>query len=534
MAILSTLSETGAVHLDEQPDDLARHPKLAPEGWFHSVSGTWRWLHPEQLPQEFTTADASAWDVWERAGLLTVVKASRRRVVGRLTGITGDYYLKRFLTSDVVSRLRERLAGSAAFREALRLVHLRASGVPTLELVAVGQPRGCWFPAESCLITRGLKGAVSLSEFLPALDRPWQAPPEVPDRGQLIAVLGELVGQLHGSGFLHGDLHAANILVRREPEGWKAWLIDLARLRRVPRSGSGQAWGEDLLRLALSLHPWVTAADVSCFWTHYLARRSALDARFSPQTVARWPRTWVTHVLSAWRKTDRVWARGNSQMVRTPWGRCLASWKIRGNVWQRRLLEQRHPLSLSALPAETPVILPGADHASCLRQIRMPLVRRGLRGWSLARHCWELGHALRRRGVPTAVPCAFLDDPVQRCCYVLYQDPPDVVSLADWLHSWRAPRERRRIARGIAQLLRRACRLGLNVESLTAADLQLQRSQGWFGFRHLERLDWHTGVKRSTPHLGALIDRLLNDSPPHFGHRRPALPVHRSMSHGAR
>lgn len=517
MASLSTLGETVAVHLEEQPVNLAHHHNLPLKDWLQTVHGNWRWLHPCQLPHELTTADVPAWEAWERAGLLTVVKASRRRVVGRLTGITGDYYLKRFLTSDVVSRLRERLGGSAAFREALRLVHLRACGVPTLELVAVGQPRGCWFPSESCLITRGLKGAVSLSEFLPPLDRPWQPPPEVPDRSRLIAVLGQLVGQLHGSGFIHGDLHAANILVRREAGGWKAWLIDLARLRRAPRSVSGSAWGSDLLRLALSLHPWITAADLSCFWTHYLARRSALDASFSPQTVAHWQRSCFSQVLSAWRKTDRVWARGNSQMVRTPWGCCLSSWKKSGDLWQRRLIDQRnqHSLSNSTLPSETLVTLPGVDITSNLRQICLPLVRRGLRGWSLARHCWELGHALRRRGVPTAVPCAYLDDPVSRSCYVLYQDPADVVSLAEWLRQRKAPRERRRIARWLTQLLRRASQVGLNVENLTAADLQIKPSERWCGFRHLERLGWHTGLKRSPPDLGALVDRLLNDTRPH-------------------
>lgn len=511
MASLFTSSEIVAVRLAERQVNPARHRTLALEGWFHSVHGKWQWWHPGQLPPDLTTGDAFAWKAWEQAGLLTVVKASRRRVVGRLTGRTGDYYFKRFLTSDVVSRLQERWCGPSALHEALRLEQLRRAGVPTLELVAVGQPRGCLFPSESCLVTRGVKGGVSLSEFLPPLDRPWQAPPEMPERSQLVAALGELVGQLHGSGFLHGDLHAANILVRREPGGWKAWLIDLARLRRAPRAGSGSAWGDDLLRLSLSLHPWVNAADFSCFWTHYLARRCALDASFSPQTAANWQRACFSQVLSAWRKTDRVWARGNSQMVKTPWGRCVASWKKGGDVWQRRLIDQRNRLSADKLPSETPVTLPGADRACSLRQIRMPLVRRGLRGWSLARHCWELGHALRRRGVPTAVPCAYLDDPVNQYCYVLYQDPADVVSLAEWLRQRKAPQERRQIAGWIAHLLRRAVRVGLNVENLTAADLQLKPSMRWCGFRHLERLEWSTGFKRSPPDLGALIDRLLND-----------------------
>uniref|UniRef100_A0A7C4LK75 Uncharacterized protein n=1 Tax=Schlesneria paludicola TaxID=360056 RepID=A0A7C4LK75_9PLAN len=478
--------------------------------WLQSRHGAWHWFHPQQLPAEFSTFDELPWEAWKRTGQLTIVKASRRRLVGRLAGTTGEYFVKRYLAPDAVAWLRQRVLGRSAFREARHLTQLQSRGVPTLEVVAVGYRRQFMVPVESCLITRGLMGVQPLSAWVPDVHLPLPQALHFPHRSRLAAALGDLVGRLHGTGFVHGDLHAANILVRPEAAGWSAWLIDLDRLRFNSGGVSAPAARNDLLRLVLSLHPLATRTDLHSFWTSYCARRGALDDRFEPRSFADWHDVWADRARAAWERADRVWARGNRQIVVTRRGRGLAALGT-GFVeqWQHAAAGQgREPTVPAILPrVATPGSELGTKQPLSLRQVRVTTRTRGPCGWSTARHCWEMGHAARRRGLPAAVPWAFVECPAQRWGYVLYSEPAGAVSLAECLQRPMTDSERSRLAHTLRRGLRQMCDLELSTERLTSDDLFVVPGENCCGLRHFERVAWRSEARQ--PDVDAEVHRLL-------------------------
>ena len=111
------------------------------------------------------------------------------------------------------------------FRELAITEGLRRRGMPTVEVygACVEKIWGPWY--RGWLITRELKGAVDL----------WAAcqnglTAENGDAAILRPVAGAL-RLLHRQGVYHRDLNLKNILLRPEPEGIKAYVIDFDRAR---------------------------------------------------------------------------------------------------------------------------------------------------------------------------------------------------------------------------------------------------------------------------------------------------------------
>lgn len=52
---------------------------------------------------------------------------------------------------------------------------------------------------------------------------------------RLLDAAAAAIRRCHDGGLLHHDLNSRNVVVRREGENWRAWLIDLDRARLVPR-----------------------------------------------------------------------------------------------------------------------------------------------------------------------------------------------------------------------------------------------------------------------------------------------------------
>src|SRR5205085_905003 len=114
------------------------------------------------------------------------------------------------------------LRGCRAAREFSVTREVARRGVPTLDALAWGEAG-----AASYLVTRTLPGAVSLLDLL-------QGPVEPSPRQQLARLVGDLLARSHRAGVRHDDLHPGNVLVCREPDGPRLYLIDLDAVRLGP------------------------------------------------------------------------------------------------------------------------------------------------------------------------------------------------------------------------------------------------------------------------------------------------------------
>jgi len=121
-------------------------------------------------------------------------------------------------------------------------------GVPTHRIAAGGwiQEEG----RERCgLLVEEIEGATSLPEWLSTGRHGAGLRREGARR------VGEVIGRLHLSGIVHGDLNLANILIREESRKLQCWVVDFDKASVQDRL-SDQDRTRNLLRLYRSVQKW--------------------------------------------------------------------------------------------------------------------------------------------------------------------------------------------------------------------------------------------------------------------------------------
>jgi hypothetical protein len=150
---------------------------------------------------------------------------------------------------------------------------LRAAGVPTPAVVAyVLYPAGPGFCRCDVATARLPEGA--------DVPQVWRdtAPPQ---RESIITSVAVLVRALGLVGAFHEDLNAKNIYLAREASGWRAFALDVDRVRFLS-PGDGRATTHNLARLLRSLRKHrdrqgldISASDLALLERRVLARPSA-------------------------------------------------------------------------------------------------------------------------------------------------------------------------------------------------------------------------------------------------------------------
>ena len=146
------------------------------------------------------------------------------------------------------------LRPSKAVVEAFGFARLRALGIPSLEVLALGEVRRFGMLRAACVVTRGVPHSRTLEQFA---REQWYPLPE-PERSrvyrEIAARLLEQVRRAHRAGFFHHDLKWRNILIQRGDCGYTPVWIDCPRAfqrrRRLRRGAVVDLSG--LARLALS------------------------------------------------------------------------------------------------------------------------------------------------------------------------------------------------------------------------------------------------------------------------------------------
>jgi len=395
---------------------------------------------------------------------LRVVKHGPHRTVYRASLPSGAFYFKHFRVPGIKAMLLAPLRPSKAQREWQAAREIARLGLPTFEPVAWGHVRRGGIVRDSFLVSREIDGALPLDELIVDRFRNEQtvtsreAPRQESDlRQQLALSLGKLTARLHAAGVEHADFHAANVLVRvsvppsppgrgvggegerrlasaltssRCPDGkgehWRGlelWLIDLHRVYfRRSLSASARYWN-----LAILHQFFVGKSTRSDRLRFYRAYQREWDSSGGDRSeIACLEEMLATGALRGWNRADRAWRRGNRHVRKLH----LAGGQARGLAtlapdWLRDVCDDPEQLFRSGLVrwhkrtarcrvgevALGTAPAPGLTHAvlKCVepRQDWRRLLT-GLRV-SQVRRAWEMGHALRRRGIDTPCPILYAE-----------------------------------------------------------------------------------------------------------------------------
>lgn len=333
----------------------------------------------------------------------TPLADSHRRRVWRLAAGARPVLVKQFRVGSGRHAARERwkarIGRAPADREWRALAALHAAGLPVPEPLGLGTG-----PDGDRLLALAWIDGVPCEAALRAA-----APPA---RRALLVALGRQVARLHAAGWVHGDLHPGNVLVR----GGAPVLLDWQRARRT-RSAAARA--RDLGRLEHALAPLVPLPDR----LRLRAAALGLARPFSPAARAA--------LRAAGAAADRRaedFARGRTRRLQRP-GRQVA--RVRLGARRGLRLRGLEPDALRALLAAHAEALGAADARVLKDDDRARVTAHRVGGRSLvvkeapwrglgraladvvrgsaARRAWRAGHGLALRRIGVARPEAWLE-----------------------------------------------------------------------------------------------------------------------------
>lgn len=432
------------------------------------------------------------------------VKTGPHRTVYRLRLASGDYYLKHFRIADRKALLQNVVRPSKAELEWRAAQKIAALGLPTFEPVALGKLVRTGIVRDSFLVSRGIPDAQPLDELAAAelSTPPGIRPPRAVAarrsalRQSLTVELGRLAARIHLAAIEHADFHSANVLVRVGPDSASAlWLIDLHKVHFRTRLSAGDRYNN----LAV-LHQFFagksTRADRLRFYRAYrdefrgggvnvtaTARTPSLDSEpREREEIARVEGVLAAGAARGWIRADRAWSRGNRHVRKLEDGAAScrglatldASWLRAVRDDPDRLFRDHlirwHKQTAKHRVAE--VGLPESANARTPRAFLKCIEPAGFwRRWlahyrvSAVRRCWEVGHALLRRGIDTPRPILYIERRAPQD-YLLTEAVPGSIGVREFFESvWpgMSAAERRH------WLLPRLCRLAQQMRRLHAA-----------------------------------------------------------------
>jgi serine/threonine protein kinase len=224
-------------------------------------AGSLRWTLRAGMPDEMLSAVLENPDAF-LADPARHFKNSRNVTVARIPrdGKTG-WVLRRLNYGKPLHRLRDCFRPSRARRAFHNGLRLEAAGVATARVLAVCEVRRLGWPTRAYLLTEEIPGALTLKSLLKEnlLSR------------MAVLNLADVLARLHGSGFSHRDLKAANVLF---DDHMRAHLIDLDGVRYQGRLGQGRVVA-DLACLARDFagHPQILKWRGRRFLRRYCLQR---------------------------------------------------------------------------------------------------------------------------------------------------------------------------------------------------------------------------------------------------------------------
>jgi tRNA A-37 threonylcarbamoyl transferase component Bud32 len=472
--------------------------------WTQAGDTGW-WVRPHWRDALIGT-DGLRLEEWRSQGRLTTVKTGPHRTVYRVDLEQGAVYVKHFRVPGFRAKLRQWVRRGKGRNEGRRAARLAQIGVQTITPVALGEQRKRKFLFENYLITHAIPQTLPLDEFVEQLMPEWPEDRQSRVRQQLAEAMAELTAHLHDAGFVHGDFHPGNVLVRLDKDDRPLLaMIDLDALR-VRRSLS---WADARANLALLNHYfWLRCRGVDRyrFLRAYLEARRCEppDAREFAKGIEDATRTWAEKL---WRRWGRR-CRGSNKYFkayRTPTAWAVASRALDSSLVRSLMAEPDAPfgwpetnlfkdartttvaaLELPVQGQPTPVIYKRFNRKKWLDPL-LSLFRpsRAWRAWQSAQH-------MASRGLPTprnlaVIGRAWLKAPswlaqfLPRETYLITVKAEPSINLADYalktltdLDPETQRHQLRRMTRALAKLIRMLHERSLSHRDLKAANILIE------------------------------------------------------------
>jgi hypothetical protein len=208
-------------------------------------------------------------------------------IVGRATTAAGPLYVKRYNVFSWRLALASLWQPSPAFVAWAGMQALVARGFETPEPVAAVEVRRAGVLIRSFFVTREVPGATTADVRLRTILAAPMGRERRVARRALARALGDFVHRLHAAGVYHSELEGMNVLALGPVEAPRCMLLDLERVRVLPRLGA-RLRVKNLVQLARTLGRQASAADRARFLAAYLAGGAGrADRHFLVRTVLR-------------------------------------------------------------------------------------------------------------------------------------------------------------------------------------------------------------------------------------------------------
>ncbi|MGB2985159.1 MAG: lipopolysaccharide kinase InaA family protein [Phycisphaerae bacterium] len=203
------------------------------------------------------------------------VKIGRARKTWRVTFGNRTVFAKVFDEGRFLDHLKRRIVGGAAKREWRASRDAEARGVPVVRPLAFGVHRG--HPSRWVFLSEGLDGAVNLPDVWERIVGGVSPPERRVAAAGLIDAVARFFSTAHERGFVHGDGHANNILVRGATTGeFGPAFVDVHSARVTRRPASVRRSVGSLVQLDQYFHRRATRGERLRFLRSYLARRPSM------------------------------------------------------------------------------------------------------------------------------------------------------------------------------------------------------------------------------------------------------------------
>ena len=340
-----------------------------------------------------------------------VLRRTPRRCVKLVTSDGRSLVVKHFYHGGPGQILKALFRGTPAAAEWRALREAMAAGVPTCQPLGCGE-KGEVLARESVLVTQALENVVSLRDCL-------SGPNRVVGRlrWQVLSKVAALVRKAHDLGFYLRDLHTGNILVRLSAGGVEAYLVDLQG-----RSKGRSLYPQERWKNLAQLHGGSTEAsrtDGLRFLRWYLSQPTLLDCSLRA-VIRELESKGLRHRHVLWQKRQKRCVRENRDFVRVKTAAFFGF--ARREYWNEdfvRLVGK--PERVLELPgtgivkdSKTTTVglnrdLPQNFYIKRYNYQGLAYAAKDLFRYSRVRRTWIAANGLHMRGIPVALPLAYLE-----------------------------------------------------------------------------------------------------------------------------
>jgi len=148
-----------------------------------------------------------------------------------LDGVAHPLYIKKYLCRSRLDFLKHLFRPSRARRAFNATLMLHKNGFDAPAVMGLFEQRSGPFCTNNLLLTEGIENSKSMSELLADICQNSGGDTSI-DKRALIEAFGGIIGQMHANGIFHGDLRLGNILVVRQEQKWRFYLIDNERTKK--------------------------------------------------------------------------------------------------------------------------------------------------------------------------------------------------------------------------------------------------------------------------------------------------------------